>query len=81
MLNAQSSKHNVPQVIQTLKQSQHASKPKIGLCHLGLGQTYHWHLMLRLASRTVNGQIPGANQDIERQEVALQKQMHMSVAM
>ena len=31
--------------------------------------------------RTVNGQIPGANQHIERQEVALQKQMHMSVAM
>ena len=25
------------------------------------------------------GQIPGANQYIERQEVALQKQMHMSV--
>ena len=31
--------------------------------------------------RTVNGQIPGANQDIEQQEVALPKQMHMSVAM
>ena len=30
---------------------------------------------------TFTGQIPGANQHIERQEVALQKQMHMSVAM
>ena len=33
------------------------------------------------AMRGVNGQIPGANQHIERQEVALPKQMHMSVAM
>ena len=31
--------------------------------------------------RGVNGQIPGANQHIERQEVALPKQMHISVAM
>ena len=36
---------------------------------------------LRVLLRGVNGQIPGANQDLKWQEVALQKQMHMSVAM
>ena len=34
-----------------------------------------------LHKRGVNGQIPGPNQHIERQEVAVPKQMHMSVAM
>ena len=43
---------------------------------------YHeGHTEDQLANNTFTGQIPGANQHIEWQEVALQKQMHMSVAM
>ena len=37
--------------------------------------------LLMVLGRGVNGQISGANQHIERQEVVLPKQMHMSVAM
>ena len=46
---------------------------------------FYYFLLLRHSvmyqMRGVNGQIPGPNQHIERQEVALPKQMHMSVAM
>ena len=41
----------------------------------------HRFKMGHIPNNTFTGQIPGANQDIEQQEVALQKQMHMSVAM
>ena len=58
------------------------------------GKVFHWLLSngniniyilaprrLQFPWRTINGQIPGANQVIERQEVALQKQVHMATAM